>query len=79
MPNIFKKISRGANKFFNKVGHDTNNVFTKTIPDVARKPGGAFEEFGDKTLDAMKKTGNFSKRMVVLLVMVWGLLLWLAE
>jgi len=55
---FFKKLSKGANKFFNNVGRDTQRVFTKTVPDSARNVGGAFEDFGDKTLDGMKKAGN---------------------
>jgi len=62
MPKVFKKLSKGANKVFNKVGHDTQRFFTKTVPDSAKKVGGAFEDFGNKTLDGMKQAGNFLEK-----------------
>lgn len=62
MPNIFKKITKGANRIFNKIESGSNNFFKKTIPDIAGKVGSGFEDFGNKVADTAVKAGNFLEK-----------------
>jgi soluble cytochrome b562 len=62
MPNIFKKITKGANRIFNKIESGSNNFFKKTIPDIAGKVGSGFEDFGNKVADTAVKAGNWLEK-----------------
>ena len=62
MPLTFKKIQSGANRFFNKIDSGANKFFKKTIPDVAKKAGGALEDFGGDVAKSATKVGNFLER-----------------
>eukprot|EP00975_Prorocentrum_lima_P010685 2269097-Prorocentrum_lima.AAC.1 len=58
MANALKRLNRGTRNFFKKIGRGADNFFKKTVPDIAKKAGGAFEDAGDWVADTGKKVGN---------------------
>jgi len=62
MPLTFKKIQSGANRFFKKVDQGAQKFFNKTIPDVAKRAGGALEDFGGDVARGATKVGNFLEK-----------------
>lgn len=62
MPLTFKKIQSGANRFFKKVDQGAQKFFNKTIPDVAKRAGGALEDFGGDVAKNATKIGNFLEK-----------------
>jgi hypothetical protein len=62
MPLTFKKVQSGANRFFKKIDQGANKFFKKTIPDVAKKAGGALEDFGGDVARGATKVGNFLEK-----------------
>lgn len=65
MPNIFKKLSHGANNIFKKLDNGASNFFKK-LPDdvsnVAGKVGDGLTTAGDKIAGVAKQTGNFLEK-----------------
>ncbi len=62
MPLTFKKIQSGANRFFKKIDSGANRFFKKTVPDIAKKAGGALEDFGGDVAKGATKVGNFLEK-----------------
>jgi hypothetical protein len=57
MANIFKKLDKGANRFFGKVEHGANRFFTKTIPKAADTVGGQVALGARRVGNTLEKAG----------------------
>lgn len=57
MSRALKKLNRGTSNFFKKIDRGANNFFKKTVPNVAKKVGGAIEDGANYIDDKVVKPG----------------------
>lgn len=57
MTGALRKLNRGTRNFFKKIDSGANNFFKKTVPNVARKVGGAIEDAAHYIDDKVVRPG----------------------